>query len=112
MALLTLENAMKELGFKSVQSVRDLDAAGHITIVHLPPTAGAKRTAGPPRVDSEDIERLKQSARQRAIEIKEARAALAIPSPDGKPVKPKRRRLRRGKPDPLLTRPQTTLRYR
>lgn len=59
MALWSLKKVADELGFKSVQSVRNLAARGELTIVHLPVVAGEKRKVGPSRIDSEQVLRLR-----------------------------------------------------
>jgi hypothetical protein len=83
-ALWSLKKVADELGFKSVQSVRNLSARGELTIVHLPVVAGAKRKVGPSRIDSEQVLRLR--ARALAGRMEHSAVVPLAPAP------PRRRR--------------------
>ena len=98
--LLTFKQVAAELGFQSIQSVLNRVAAGHLTVVRLDPLPDAKNRKGPPRIDSAEVDRLKQR-----ISVAAAEAAPAPPPPPavtaGRSGPPRRSKLRNQRPTRL-----------
>ena len=87
MPLLTIKEAMKELGVKSRQSIVNMSRKGRLTIVYVP-ISGEKRSA--PRVESAEIDQIIK--RHRGADSKQPDPPMPPAHRPPPPAKPTRRR--------------------